>query len=512
MGTPLYMSPEQVEGKPLDCRSDIYSLGATCYQMLSGNPPFVGETALGVAVQHLKKEPRPLESLRPDLPPAVCRVVHKMLAKDLASRWQSPQELLRELRRVQQEHCPEGGGDFGEWAAAASLPAGPRLEVTRQLAAVMTAAGGETSRRRPWAAVACLAAALAVGGGTARLVMRQEPLLVASDSGHVRIPRQSTALRQYFCASQIGSEEAWRSVIEYFPEKQSVVRRAKQQLARIALHQRNDAQAMALFDELAAFPDEDKEFRAFGLAGKVGLLTLQGKYEESAKVLDEPAPYPRRTPRRADAEDARLRDQGEPRQARPAKPRPMGQVAAKRVPGRRVRRPADAVDGKMTAGVEFAAYNARTTMADRWILAGAILLTLAASQGAAADWIELLPGQDLSAWRQPRGDWAVAGEVRQDPKNSQRLTWKAGAGVAVNGPKGRTTNLATVRKFGDIEAHVEFMIPSRSNSGVYFQGRYELQVYDSYGVAKDQYPGIECGGLYPRWRDNHEESKATLRA
>jgi hypothetical protein len=143
-------------------------------------------------------------------------------------------------------------------------------------------------------------------------------------------------------------------------------------------------------------------------------------------------------------------------------------------------------------------------MADRWILAGAILLTLAASQGAAADWIELLPGQDLSAWRQPRGDWAVAGEVRQDPKNSQRLTWKAGAGVAVNGPKGRTTNLATVRKFGDIEAHVEFMIPSRSNSGVYFQGRYELQVYDSYGVAKDQYPGIECGGLYPRWRDNHE--------
>ena len=47
---------------------------------------------------------------------------------------------------------------------------------------------------------------------------------------------------------------------------------------------------MALFDELAAYPDEDKELRAFGLAGKVGLLTLQGKYEESAKVLDELLP------------------------------------------------------------------------------------------------------------------------------------------------------------------------------------------------------------------------------
>ena len=57
MGTPLYMSPEQVEGKPLDCRSDLYSFGVTCYHMLAGNPPFLGETALGVAVQHLKREP-----------------------------------------------------------------------------------------------------------------------------------------------------------------------------------------------------------------------------------------------------------------------------------------------------------------------------------------------------------------------------------------------------------------------------------------------------------------------
>jgi hypothetical protein len=46
---------------------------------------------------------------------------------------------------------------------------------------------------------------------------------------------------------------------------------------------------------------------------------------------------------------------------------------------------------------------------------------------------------------------------------------------------------------------VEFCIPKHSNSGIYLQGRYEIQVYDSYGVAKDAYPGIECGGIYPRW-------------
>ena len=120
-------------------------------------------------------------------------------------------------------------------------------------------------------------------------------------------------------------------------------------------------------------------------------------------------------------------------------------------------------------------------------------------------WIELMPGKDLSAWRQPRGDWLTASEAAMDPQNRQRLAWKPGSGPAVNGPQGRTVNLVSAEEFGDIEAHVEFMIPSGSNSGIYFMGRYEVQVYDSYGVAKDQYAGIECGGIYPRWVDDHHE-------
>jgi serine/threonine-protein kinase len=70
MGTPLYMSPEQVEGRALDHRSDLYSFGVLCYHMLTGKPPFVGDTALAVAVQHVKKQPRGLEMQPPDLPPA----------------------------------------------------------------------------------------------------------------------------------------------------------------------------------------------------------------------------------------------------------------------------------------------------------------------------------------------------------------------------------------------------------------------------------------------------------
>src|SRR6516225_4486878 len=74
MGTPLYMSPEQAQGKPVDPRTDIYSFGVTCYHLLAGHPPFQGQSPLEVALQHVQTEPRPLADIRPDLPPDLCRV------------------------------------------------------------------------------------------------------------------------------------------------------------------------------------------------------------------------------------------------------------------------------------------------------------------------------------------------------------------------------------------------------------------------------------------------------
>jgi hypothetical protein len=116
--------------------------------------------------------------------------------------------------------------------------------------------------------------------------------------------------------------------------------------------------------------------------------------------------------------------------------------------------------------------------------------------------VKLFPNKDLGAWRQPHSQWMMVGETATDPHDGNRLVWKPGDGVALNGQQGRTVDLVTAGEFGDIEAHIEFMIPKGSNSGVYFMGRYEIQVYDSFGVAKDKYPGIECGGIYPRWIDN----------
>jgi eukaryotic-like serine/threonine-protein kinase len=104
MGTPLYMSPEQVEGKPVDTRSDIYSFGITCYHMLAARPPFEGDSPLKIAIQHLQNEPKRLEDLRKRLcRKGLCRIVHKMLAKRPQDRYQNASELLRDLRTVQVE-------------------------------------------------------------------------------------------------------------------------------------------------------------------------------------------------------------------------------------------------------------------------------------------------------------------------------------------------------------------------------------------------------------------------
>lgn len=102
LGTPLYMSPEQVQGGNVDHRSDIYSFGITCYHLLAGEPPFRGQTAFDVAMKHVHESAKPLVELRSDLPADLCAMVHKMIAKNPADRYQSAREILRDLARVRE--------------------------------------------------------------------------------------------------------------------------------------------------------------------------------------------------------------------------------------------------------------------------------------------------------------------------------------------------------------------------------------------------------------------------
>jgi hypothetical protein len=118
---------------------------------------------------------------------------------------------------------------------------------------------------------------------------------------------------------------------------------------------------------------------------------------------------------------------------------------------------------------------------------------------AAEKVVVLAKGEELSGWRPPTGEWAVAKAVALDGTDPTKLAVTPGRGIIFNGPKFKTANLVSEAEFGDVEIHVEFCISKHSNSGVYVMGRYEVQIYDSFGVAKDQYPGIECGGIYARW-------------
>ena len=109
----------------------------------------------------------------------------------------------------------------------------------------------------------------------------------------------------------------------------------------------------------------------------------------------------------------------------------------------------------------------------------------------------LFTSQDLSGWRQPTGEWKVARAVPLDAADDKKFTLQPGTGVLVNGAKGRTVNLLSECEHGDVEAHIEFCVPKGSNSGVYFQGRYEVQILDSWGVEHPKYG--DCGGIYQRW-------------
>jgi serine/threonine protein kinase len=99
-GTPAYMSPEQARGEPLDHRSDLFSLGSVLYAMCTGHPPFEGSSAFLVLRKITEEAPRPVSEVNPHIPGWLTAVIHRLLAKDPADRFQSAQEVADLLRHL----------------------------------------------------------------------------------------------------------------------------------------------------------------------------------------------------------------------------------------------------------------------------------------------------------------------------------------------------------------------------------------------------------------------------
>jgi serine/threonine protein kinase/Tfp pilus assembly protein PilF len=102
IGTPEYMSPEQVEGKDVDERSDVYSLGIILYEMLAGRVPFEGETPLSIAHKHKYEPPADPRTLNSQIPEDLSRVILRCLEKDKGKRYQTAEELRADLEKIEQ--------------------------------------------------------------------------------------------------------------------------------------------------------------------------------------------------------------------------------------------------------------------------------------------------------------------------------------------------------------------------------------------------------------------------
>jgi len=134
-----------------------------------------------------------------------------------------------------------------------------------------------------------------------------------------------------------------------------------------------------------------------------------------------------------------------------------------------------------------------TPRAAGWLAWIVILIGPASVRGGEGDWVDL---STLEAWKGPTEGWSGVGEVRVDPANPRKLAGGPGSAAITNGLGGKAKNLVSKATFGDVELHAEFFVPKGSNSGVKFQSVYEVQIFDSHGVAKPK--GSDNGGVYPR--------------
>ncbi|MGD9986671.1 Stk1 family PASTA domain-containing Ser/Thr kinase [Pseudonocardia sp.] len=107
IGTAQYLSPEQARGEAVDARSDVYAAGCVLFELLTGDPPFTGDTPVAVAYQHVREDPRHPSQLNPDVPPELDAIVLKALSKNPINRYQSAAEMRSDLIRVRNGQRPQ---------------------------------------------------------------------------------------------------------------------------------------------------------------------------------------------------------------------------------------------------------------------------------------------------------------------------------------------------------------------------------------------------------------------
>lgn len=267
LGTPLYMSPEQVRGEPVDHRTDLYSFGVTCYHLLAGHPPFRGATPFEVAIQHVQAEPEPLGSVRPDLPADLCAVVHKLMAKAPADRYQTARDVLRDLAMVQK------GLPVGLPPVVLSSPGVPIA------ASSPTAPAGSRWAGRV-AGLALVAVAAAAGWGVYALTHPQAPAASVVGLPDARPPEPVVSVRERELKARMESRAA----------KPEEVFDAAAELGLLYVRERRLDDAEKLFEEMRQERPVGPKNRPprsllVGQLGRAVILAHRDRAKESADLF-----------------------------------------------------------------------------------------------------------------------------------------------------------------------------------------------------------------------------------
>ena len=280
MGTPLYMSPEQVNGRNVDHRSDLYSMGVTCYHMLCGSTPFRGETALSVAIQHVNADPPPLKVQRPDLPEIVCKLVHRLMAKVPDDRYQNAEQVVDDIERIQKVVAENPSVLAKMKLSDIGLPPG----MSRWLAPFV----GWGIKKQ---IAVFVISALCVGGVAAAVGMRNrppDPFATPAAEPKEKIPRYATAQKQLdYAIVRANSEDAWKAVIERFPSPDDANSRrvAMDELALLYVRTRRYEEAAELYRQLTLLDEKEEKWRASGHAGLYVIASLKGRHEDSSRIF-----------------------------------------------------------------------------------------------------------------------------------------------------------------------------------------------------------------------------------
>ena len=321
MGTPLYMSPEQAQGHPIDHRGDLYSLGVTYYHMLAGVPPFHADTALALALKQVRELPRSMLIHRPDLPTELDRLVLKLMAKDPADRYQSAALMLADLAKIRDSlqigatapipdayaYAPAGKADnsrptpsgSGETAKTGASPSAADIRSAISSSIVLPA-WAALSRLSPGVLIATCTVSLILGAIPGYMARNPDVQSVRADASTLlpalrleprwnTMPKENTAEEQFRYALLQAPTDDWApaflAVVGYFPHSRELVSKAYTQLARI-WYRRGDLGALATLEaELSKWKDAQKRDQDLVDAVRIAINLKKGDFEAVVQGL-----------------------------------------------------------------------------------------------------------------------------------------------------------------------------------------------------------------------------------